>query len=495
MSEAAATPLPNLWDDAVAKGLDEPGQLLYRSNLLGADLRITNFGGGNTSAKVDAKDPLTGQTVRVLWVKGSGGDLGSMKRDGFATLYLDKLESLKGLYRGLSHEDEMVALFDHCTFNLNPRATSIDTPLHAFVPHRHVDHVHADAVIAIAASADAERLTREVFGGRLGFLPWQRPGFDLGLKLGDMAARHPDYVGVVLGGHGLFTWAETSKACYETTLRIIQQAADWLAAHERRPSFGGAKVQAAAPQKRRAVAAKLMPLIRGKISVAERKIGHFTDAPEVLEFVNSNMLAKLAPLGTSCPDHFLRTKIRPLVLPYELNSDNLDEVIAGLDDLLAAYRRDYAAYYERCKHADSPAMRDPNAVVYLVPGIGMFTFAKDKATARIAGEFYVNAINVMRGASGVSDYVGLAEQEAFNIEYWLLEEAKLRRLPKPKSLAGRIAYVTGGAGGIGGATAQRLLAEGACVVVADIDEAARTSGSRRSRSAMAATRRSASSST
>jgi len=472
MSEAAATPLPNLWDDAVAKGLDEPGQLLYRSNLLGADLRITNFGGGNTSAKVDAKDPLTGQTVRVLWVKGSGGDLGSMKRDGFATLYLDKLESLKGLYRGLSHEDEMVALFDHCTFNLNPRATSIDTPLHAFVPHRHVDHVHADAVIAIAASADAERLTREVFGGRLGFLPWQRPGFDLGLKLGDMAARHPDYVGVVLGGHGLFTWAETSKACYETTLRIIQQAADWLAAHERRPSFGGAKVQAAAPQKRRAVAAKLMPLIRGKISVAERKIGHFTDAPEVLEFVNSNMLAKLAPLGTSCPDHFLRTKIRPLVLPYELNSDNLDEVIAGLDDLLAAYRRDYAAYYERCKHADSPAMRDPNAVVYLVPGIGMFTFAKDKATARIAGEFYVNAINVMRGASGVSDYVGLAEQEAFNIEYWLLEEAKLRRLPKPKSLAGRIAYVTGGAGGIGGATAQRLLAEGACVVVADIDEAA-----------------------
>ncbi|SFJ89821.1 bifunctional rhamnulose-1-phosphate aldolase/short-chain dehydrogenase [Bradyrhizobium sp. Gha] len=472
MSEVAAKPLPNLWDDALAAGLDEAGQLLYRSNLLGADLRITNFGGGNTSAKIEMKDPLTRENVRVLWVKGSGGDIGSMKRDGFSTLYLDKLESLKGLYRGLAHEDEMVAMFNHCTFDLNPRATSIDTPLHAFVPHRHVDHVHADAVIAIAASEDAERLTREVFGGRLGFLPWQRPGFDLGLKLGEMAARHPDYVGVVLGGHGLFTWAETSKSCYEMTLRVIQQAADWLAAHERKPAFGGAKVEAASPEKRRAVAARLMPLIRGRISADERKIGHFTDAPEVLEFVNSSALTKLAPFGTSCPDHFLRTKIRPLLLPYDPARDNLDEVIAGLDDVLATYRRDYAAYYERCKHPDSPAMRDPNAVVYLVPGIGMFTFAKDKATARVAAEFYVNAINVMRGASGVSAYVGLAEQEAFNIEYWLLEEAKLQRMPKPKSLAGRIAYVTGGAGGIGGATAQRLLGEGACLVIADIDEQA-----------------------
>lgn len=472
MSEVAATPLANLWDDALAARLDEAGQLLYRSNLLGADLRITNFGGGNTSAKIEMKDPLTRENVRVLWVKGSGGDIGSMKRDGFSTLYLDKLESLKGLYRGLAHEDEMVALFNHCTFDLNPRATSIDTPLHAFVPHRHVDHVHADAVIAIAASVDAERLTREVFGGKLGFLPWQRPGFDLGLKLGEMASRHPDYVGVVLGGHGLFTWAETSKACYEMTLRVIQQAADWLAAHEQKPAFGGAKVEAASLEKRRTIAARLMPLIRGKISADERKIGHFTDAPEVQEFVNSSALTKLAPLGTSCPDHFLRTKIRPLLLPYDPVRDNLDEVIAGLDGILAAYRRDYAAYYERCKHPDSPGMRDPNAVVYLVPGIGMFTFAKDKATARIAAEFYVNAINVMRGASGVSAYVGLAEQEAFNIEYWLLEEAKLQRMPKPKSLAGRIAYVTGGAGGIGAATAQRLLGEGACLVIADIDEQA-----------------------
>jgi rhamnulose-1-phosphate aldolase/alcohol dehydrogenase len=472
MSEVAVTPLPNLWDDALAAGLDEAGQLLHRSNLLGADLRITNFGGGNTSAKIDMKDPLTRENARVLWVKGSGGDLGSMKRDGFSTLYLDKLESLKGLYRGLAHEDEMVALFNHCTFDLNPRASSIDTPLHAFVPHRHVDHVHADAVIAIAASVDAERLTREIFGGKLGFLPWQRPGFDLGLKLGEMALRHPDYIGVVLGGHGLFTWAETSKTCYETTVRVIQQAADWLAAHEQKPAFGGAKVQTTLPEKRRTIAARLMPLIRGKISADERKIGHFTDAPEVLEFVNSSALAKLVPLGTSCPDHFLRTKIRPLLLPYDPVRDNLDEVIAGLDDVLASYRQDYAAYYERCKHPDSPALRDPNAVVYLVPGIGMFTFAKDKATARVAAEFYVNAINVMRGASGVSAYAGLAEQEAFNIEYWLLEEAKLQRMPKPKSLVGRIAYVTGGAGGIGGATAQRLLGEGACLVIADIDEKA-----------------------
>ncbi len=472
MTRPVAQPLRNLWDDAHAATLDEPGKLLYRSNLLGSDLRITNFGGGNTSAKVVMPDPLTKQPVTVLWVKGSGGDIGSMKRDGFATLYLDKLESLKGLYRGLAHEDEMVALFDHCTFALNPRATSIDTPLHAFVPHAHVDHVHADAVIAVAASQNAEELTQRIFGGKLGFLPWQRPGFDLGLKLGEMAARNPGLIGVVLGGHGLFTWGETAKSCYETTLHVINQAAEWLAANEKRQAFGGARIEAAEPPRRRAVAARLMPLIRGKISAAERKVGHFTDAPEVLEFVDSQSLDALAPLGTSCPDHFLRTKIRPLVLPYDPASDNLDAVIAGLDGTIEAYRADYSAYYQRCKRANSPPMRDPNAVIYLVPGIGMFSFAKDKSTARIASEFYINAINVMRGASGVSAYVGLAEQEAFDIEYWLLEEAKLQRMPKPRSLAGRIAYVTGGAGGIGGATALRLVGEGACVVLADIDREA-----------------------
>jgi rhamnulose-1-phosphate aldolase/alcohol dehydrogenase len=471
MSRSTATELPNLWDDRHAVSLDEQGLLLYRSNLLGRDLRITNFGGGNTSAKLAMPDPLSGKPVTVLWVKGSGGDIGSMKLDGFSTLSLDKLESLKGIYRGIELEDEMVALFNHCTFNLNPRAPSIDTSLHAFVPHLHVDHVHADAVIAIAASEDAERLTARVFEGKLGFLPWQRPGFDLGLKLGEMATKHPDYVGVVLGGHGLFTWGATSKSCYEQTLQVISRAAAWLERHEQRPSFGGVRVQAAEATRRRDIAARLMPLIRGKVSKDEPKVGHFTDAPEVLEFVNSNALATLAPLGTSCPDHFLRTKIRPLVLDFDPAADNFDAVAASLDHKLEAYRRDYAAYYTRCKRANSPDMRDPNPVIYLMPGVGMLSFAKDKATARIASEFYVNAINVMRGASGVSHYVGLPEQEAFDIEYWLLEEAKLQRMPKPKSLAGRIAYVTGAAGGIGGATVLKLLSEGACVVLADIDAA------------------------
>ncbi len=463
--------LRDLWDDAYAAKLDEPGLLLYRSNLLGSDLRITNFGGGNTSAKLTGVDPLTGAPVKALWVKGSGGDIGSMKLDGFSTLYLDKLLGLKSVYRGLAHEDEMVGLFNHCTFNLNPRATSIDTPLHGFVPHLHVDHVHADAVIAIAASENAEKLTQEAFDGELGFLPWQRPGFDLGLKLGDMAQANPKLNGVVLGGHGLFTWGPTSKACYETTIAVINKASAWLAAHAHDPTFGGESVKALPPQRRREVAVKLMPAIRGRISAGERKIGHFTDAPEVLEFVDSRDLMRLAALGTSCPDHFLRTKIRPLVLPFDPAAMNLDAVVSSLDDSLAAYRADYAAYYERCRRPHSPAMRDPNAVIYLVPGVGMLSFAKDKATARIAAEFYVNAINVMRGASGVSRYVGLAEQEAFDIEYWLLEEAKLQRMPKPKSLAGRIAFITGGAGGIGRAIAQRLIGEGACVVLADIDKA------------------------
>ncbi len=460
MTQAAQ--IPNLWDEKLAAGLDEPGQLLYRSNLLGSDLRITNFGGGNTSAKIEMADPLTRKRIRVLWVKGSGGDLGSMKIDGFATLDLDKLHSLKTLYRGLEHEDEMVELFDHCTYNLNPRAASIDTPLHGFLPARHVDHVHSDAVIAIAASKDAERLTGEVFKGELGYLPWQRPGFELGLKLGEMAVANPEYCGVVLGSHGLFTWGPTSRQCYETTLRIINIAADWLAGSEKKPSFGGAVVMEASDADRKARAHRLMPMIRGRISGAGPKVGHFTDAREVLDFVNSRELSALAPLGTSCPDHFLRTKIRPLILPADTDE-------ATVDQILDRYRTDYLEYYERNRRPESPPVRDPNAVIYLVPGVGMISFAKDKATARISSEFYVNAINVMRGASGVSTYVGLPEREAFDIEYWRLEEAKLQRMPKPKSLAGRIAFVTGGAGGIGSAVASRLLAEGACIVLADID--------------------------
>jgi rhamnulose-1-phosphate aldolase/alcohol dehydrogenase len=455
--------LRSLWDEAHAKTLDEPGLLLYRSNLLGADLRITNFGGGNTSAKVKHKDPLKGEDVTVLWVKGSGGDIGSMKLDGFATLYMDKLESLKGLYKSIDQEDAMVHALNHCIFNLNPRAPSIDTCLHGYVPWPHVDHVHSDAVIAIAAAEDSEALTRKVFGDEMGYLPWQRPGIDLGIKLGNMAAANPKLVGVVLGSHGLFTWGKTAKQCYDTTLRIINKAAAWLEENRKKPAFGGEKVKSLSVAERRETAIRLMPAIRGRISQELHKVGHFTDAPEVLEFVNSKQLDVLAPLGTSCPDHFLRTKIRPLIVPRDADG-------AKLDALLAGYRKDYAAYYERCKHANSPAMRDANAVIYLVPQVGLLSFARDRATARIAAEFYINAINVMRGAAGVSTYKGLPEQEAFNIEYWLLEEAKLARMPKPKSLQGRVALVTGGASGIGLAIAEKLASEGACVTIADIND-------------------------
>ena len=468
--------LDNQWDDRLAASMSEEELLQYRSNLLGSDLRITNYGGGNTSAKIDMADPLTGKSETILWVKGSGGDLGSMGLDGFSTLYLDKLEQLKGLYRGLEHEDEMVGYLPHCTFNLNPRAASIDTPLHAYIPQRHVDHMHPDAVIAIACTKNSKELTQKVFGGEMGWLPWKRPGFDLGLRLEEVAKSDPNLKGIILEGHGLFTWAETSKDCYETTLAILQRAADWLAENNKSEAFGGTKyVEPLGEQQRRKVVARLIPLLRGKITGDQSKIGHFNDSAEVLQFVNSNDLEELAALGTSCPDHFLRTKIRPLVVDFDPTADidaALDATTGRLDAQVAEYRDFYAAYYERCKHEDSPAIRDPNAVVYLVPGVGMITFAKDKATARIAGEFYVNAINVMREANGVSEYVGLDEQEAFDIEYWLLEEAKLQRMPKPKSLAGKIAFVTGAAGGIGKATAVRMMEQGACVVLADIDEAA-----------------------
>jgi rhamnulose-1-phosphate aldolase/alcohol dehydrogenase len=464
--------LENLWDRQKAAAMTEPERLIYRSNLLGSDKRITNFGGGNTSAKVTETDPLSGEAVEVMWVKGSGGDVGTIKRDGFATLYMDKLRALKAIYRGVEFEDEMVDYLPHCTFNLNPRAASIDTPLHAYVPRVHVDHMHPDAIIAIAASQNSKQLTEEIFGGEIGWLPWKRPGFELGLWLGKFCEDNPTARGVVLESHGLFTWGDTAEDSYLTTIEIINKAIAWLEREISGPVFGGPRYKAMPTDQRRATAAALMPVIRGMISASEAKVGHFDDSDAVLEFVSSQNLSALAALGTSCPDHFLRTKIRPLVVDFDPDAPDIDGTLAGLDGAIAGYREGYKAYYERCRRDNSPAIRDPNAVVYLVPGVGMITFAKDKATARISGEFYVNAINVMRGSSSVSTYLGLPEQEAFDIEYWLLEEAKLQRMPKPKALAGKVAIVTGGAGGIGAATAARLLADGACVMLADIDATA-----------------------
>ena len=463
------------WDAALAGRLDGPGLLLYRSNLLGSDLRITNYGGGNTSAKLLQKDPLSGQDTTVLWVKGSGGDLGSMKLDGFSTLYLDKLNALKGLYRGLVHEDEMVGYLPHCTFNLNPRAASIDTPLHAYLPFAHVDHMHPDAVIAIAAMADGERITQQVFEGQVGWLPWLRPGFELGLRLAEHVARHPGQRGLVLGGHGLFTWGADAKGCYENTVGVIARAQAWLQRERtarKAVAFGGVKSEALASDAQDTTLTRVLPILRGLASQSGHKLAHVDRQPAVMEFVNSRELETLAAMGTSCPDHFLRTKIRPLILDEATCALEGAALAKAIADKLAAYRADYSAYYERCQRAESPLMRDPNPVIVLLPRVGMVSLAKDKATARIAAEFYVNAINVMREANAIDTYVGLPEQEAFDIEYWLLEEAKLQRLPKAKPLVGKVALVTGGAGGIGRAIVERLLKEGACAVLLDIDAAA-----------------------
>jgi rhamnulose-1-phosphate aldolase/alcohol dehydrogenase len=458
----------NRWSDRDAAGKTPAELLLYRSNLLGSDLTVTNFGGGNTSAKTREADPLTGEPVDVLWVKGSGGDIGSMKLDGFATLYLDKLLGLEKQYRGLEHEDEMVGYLPHCTFNLNTRAASIDTPLHAYLPYAHIDHVHPDAIIALAASSGGEAATREIWEGAIGWMPWKRPGFELALWLRDLVQKQKKLRGVMLAGHGIICWGQSAKDCYDNTIGLIADAAEHLNAKlAAGPAFGGVAAAAQPATDRAAVAAELMPRLRGLMSREQAKIGHYADDPETLEFVNSADFARLARIGTSCPDHFLRTKIAPLTLePTRLGDDDY------LEEALAAYRADYAAYYERCKRPDSPAMRDANPVVVLVPGIGRITFAADKTTARLAGEFYANAINVMRGAEAVGEYIGLDEQEAFDIEYWLLEEAKLRRMPKAKPLAGRIALVTGAAGGIGAACAKRLLADGACVMLTDRDAGA-----------------------
>lgn len=465
-----------LWDEKVAASMegDEVALLIYRSNLLGADLRLTNYGGGNTSCKAMAKDPLTGRETRIMWVKGSGGDLGTLKRGGLAALYMDRLLDLQKVYRGLESEDEMVELFNYCIYDLHSKAPSIDTPLHGFLPFAHIDHLHPDAAIAIAAARDGKKITQELFEGTIGWVGWQRPGFDLGLQLRKCLDEHPGIRGIMLGSHGLFTWGNTAYESYVNTLEVIERCALFLEAHigKHRPVFGGQRLEALPARERMTKAAELAPLLRGFCSSINRMVGHFTDDDRVLEFINSNDLARLAPMGTSCPDHFLRTKISPLVLDLPADQDLQDAgaIAAKLAPQFEKYREMYADYYETCKHPDSPAMRDPNPVVLLYPGIGMFTFSRDKQTARVAAEFYINAIQVMKGAEAVSSYTSLPRQEAFNIEYWLLEEAKLQRMPKPKPLSGRVALITGSAGGIGKAVARKFADEGACVVINDNDE-------------------------
>ena len=465
-----------LWDEKNAKefGDDQVALFLYRSNILGADLRITNFGGGNTSCKTIEKDPITNEPVEVMWIKGSGGDIGTLKRDGVAGLYNQRLHDLKKVYRGLEHEDEMVALFNHCIYDLDSKAPSIDTPLHGLLPFKHIDHLHPDSLIAIAAAEDSEAITKEIWGDTMGWVPWQRPGFDLGLQLEACLTNNPSIRGIVLGSHGVFTWGETSYESYVNSLEVIETASAYIEKKisENGSVFGGLKTNSLSEEDRKSQAAKLAPILRGMCSSENNMIGHFTDDDVVLEFINSNDLDRLAPMGTSCPDHFLRTKIKPLLLDLSAdeNLEDVESLISKLSPSFEAYRKDYQSYYDNHKHINSPAIRDANPVIILFPGVGMFSFSKNKQTARVAAEFYINAINVMRGAEAISNYTSLPYQEAFDIEYWLLEEAKLQRQPKEKPLSRKVALVTGSGGGIGRAIADKLIREGANVIFSDISE-------------------------
>jgi rhamnulose-1-phosphate aldolase/alcohol dehydrogenase len=469
-----------LWDDAKAASLDPVGRLIYRSNLLGSDQRITNTGGGNTSSKITEKDPLTGQPVEVLWVKGSGGDLRTSTRENFSSLYQQKLIDLQKLYaarkdKGLKApaEDDMVGMYTHTTFNLNPRPSSIDTPLHSFLPGKHVDHMHPNAIIAIAASQHCERLTQEIFGGEMAYVPWMRPGFELGLAMQEIAKKNPKIRAIMMGQHGFISWADDDKQCYTDTLNFIEKAAAYIEKSYAEKggdakAFGGQKYQTLDETKRRATFAAILPWLRGQVSKEKRFIGTIQDDAKILRFVNSKDAARLAELGTSCPDHFLRTKIKPLYVDWNPQTEDVAGLKAKLTAGIEQYRKDYASYYAKSKHANSPAMRDPNPTVVLIPGLGMIAWGKDKSESRVTAEFYNCAVEVMRGAEAIDRYIALPQQEAFDIEYWLLEEAKLKRMPAEKELARQVIVVVGAGSGIGKETAHRLVKEGAHIVSVDM---------------------------
>jgi rhamnulose-1-phosphate aldolase/alcohol dehydrogenase len=473
-----------LWDETVASHLDPVGRLVYRSNLLGSDQRITNTGGGNTSAKVTEQDPLTGEKVEVLWVKGSGGDLRTSKRDNFSSLYQSKLIGLQRLYahepeKGSKTpaEDKMVGMYTHATFNVNPRPSSIDTPLHAFIPFRHVDHMHPNAAISVAAAKNSEKLTKEIYGEEVIWTPWLRPGFELGLALQRLVEEHPQAKGAILGQHGLINWANDDQECYNLTLSLIEKAAEYIETkYEEKggeaQAFGGQKYQALDEARRREAFAAILPWLRGQVSQQKRFIGTVQDDEKILRFVNSHDAGRLAELGTSCPDHFLRTKIKPLYVDWNPQAEDLETLKAKLANGLSRYRQDYADYYNRCKREKSPALRDPNPTVILIPGLGMVAWGKDKSESRVTAEFYNCAVEVMRGSEAIDEYIALPQQEAFDIEYWLLEEAKLQRMPAEKELARQVVIVIGAGSGIGKEVVHRIVKDGAHAVCVDLNQGA-----------------------